>query len=158
MRIELFDRRHRLAGHPAEGADLSFQGERLSRVAPVLQGVPVAPRSAATGPWDRDVPRRLDSGRQTNLGLPCRANLAEPELLGRQDAPVPRYDAIMLVQQDRNRPAPLFNGGNLIYLGRRMSPRIFGVGDQRCDGSTLDFVCRPFVHCRLTATRFHPFT
>jgi hypothetical protein len=49
-RIALFDRRHRLAGHPSEGADLSFQGERLGRVAPVLQGVPVALGSPASGP------------------------------------------------------------------------------------------------------------
>jgi hypothetical protein len=28
-RIALFNRRHRLSGHPSKGADLSFQGERL---------------------------------------------------------------------------------------------------------------------------------
>ena len=47
--IALFDRRHRLAGHPGEGGDLSFQGERLSRVSAVLQRVPVASKSPASG-------------------------------------------------------------------------------------------------------------
>jgi hypothetical protein len=46
----LFDRGHRLAGHPGEGADLSFQGDRLGRIEPVLERVPVAPTSAAGGP------------------------------------------------------------------------------------------------------------
>ena len=46
----LFDRPHRLAGHPSEGADLSLQGEHLGREVPMLQGVPVALGSPASGP------------------------------------------------------------------------------------------------------------
>ena len=46
----LLDRGHRLAGHPREGLNFSFQGERLGRVEPMLQGVPVALGSPATGP------------------------------------------------------------------------------------------------------------
>ena len=45
-----FHRRHRLAGHPGEGADLPFQGDRLSRASAVLQGLPVALGSPAGGP------------------------------------------------------------------------------------------------------------
>jgi hypothetical protein len=37
----------RLAGHPAESADLSFQGERLGCEFPMLQGVPVPSRCPA---------------------------------------------------------------------------------------------------------------
>jgi hypothetical protein len=48
--IALLDRGHRLAGHPSEGTNFSFQGERIGREAPVLQSVPVALRSAASGP------------------------------------------------------------------------------------------------------------
>ena len=50
IRIELFDRGHRLAGHPGEGGDLLFEGHRLSRVGTVLPGYPVRdarPRLAA---------------------------------------------------------------------------------------------------------------
>ena len=46
----LLDRCHRLASHPGEGLNFSFQGERLSRVSAVLPGVPVALGSPATGP------------------------------------------------------------------------------------------------------------
>ncbi len=50
-RIALFDRGHRLASHPFEGADLSFHSERLSREFPMLHGVPVAlGRRPATSP------------------------------------------------------------------------------------------------------------
>jgi hypothetical protein len=47
-RIALFDRRHRLAGHSGEGADLLFQSERLGGEFPMLQSVLVSLRSAAT--------------------------------------------------------------------------------------------------------------
>ena len=40
----------RLPSCPGEGADLPFQGDRLSRASAVLQGVPVAPRSPASCP------------------------------------------------------------------------------------------------------------
>jgi hypothetical protein len=53
----LLERPNRLAGHPSEGADLSFQGDRLGGEFPVLQGVPVALGSPATGPMH---PETLD--------------------------------------------------------------------------------------------------
>jgi hypothetical protein len=44
----LFDRRHCLAGHPSEGLNFSFQGERLGGKFSVLDGVPIATRSPAS--------------------------------------------------------------------------------------------------------------
>jgi hypothetical protein len=44
------DRRHRLAGQPRKGADLSFQGKPLGREVPVLEGVPVALGAPPLGP------------------------------------------------------------------------------------------------------------
>ena len=49
-RLALFDRPHRLASHPSEGVNLLHHGERLGRVVSMLQGVPVALRSPASGP------------------------------------------------------------------------------------------------------------
>jgi hypothetical protein len=48
--LPLLDRPHRLAGHPSEGADLSFPGEPLACEVPMLQGVLVSLGSPATGP------------------------------------------------------------------------------------------------------------
>jgi len=45
----IFHHLQRLSGHPGEGLNFSFQSEGLSRASAVLEGVPVAPRSAATG-------------------------------------------------------------------------------------------------------------
>ena len=45
----LLDRGHRLAGQPGESDDLLSEGYRLGRGGSVLQGVPVALRSAASG-------------------------------------------------------------------------------------------------------------
>jgi hypothetical protein len=45
----LFDRGHHLSGYPGKGLNFSFQGCRLGREAPMLEGVPVALGSAATG-------------------------------------------------------------------------------------------------------------
>jgi hypothetical protein len=43
----LLDRHHCLSGHPGKSGDFSFHGERLGGEAPMLEGVPVASRSAA---------------------------------------------------------------------------------------------------------------
>ena len=62
---QLLDRPHRLAGHPSKGADLSLQGERLGGEVPMLQGVPVALGSSATGavhPTDATTPERPELG------------------------------------------------------------------------------------------------
>lgn len=53
----LFNRGHRLARHPGEGGDLSFEGERLGCHRAVLQGVSIAPGSPATGAVDATDPR-----------------------------------------------------------------------------------------------------
>jgi hypothetical protein len=45
----LLDRPQRLAGHPSEGLNFSFQGECLGGKFPVLQGVPIATGSPASG-------------------------------------------------------------------------------------------------------------
>ena len=50
VRIALFDRGHRLSGHPGKGLNFSFQGERLGGKFSVLDGVPIASRSPAGGP------------------------------------------------------------------------------------------------------------
>jgi hypothetical protein len=47
--LQLLDRRHRLAGHPGEGLNFSFQGTRLGRVLAMFEGVAVSLRSAAAG-------------------------------------------------------------------------------------------------------------
>ena len=64
VRIALFDRGHRLSGHPGKGLKFSFQGERLGGKFSVLDGVPIATRSPASRamhPADRVSPncRRL---------------------------------------------------------------------------------------------------
>ncbi len=51
----LLDRIHRLAGHPGESLNFSFQGECLGRKFPMLQRVPIAlsgPATAAVHPAD----------------------------------------------------------------------------------------------------------
>jgi hypothetical protein len=61
VRIALFDRGHRLSGHPGKGLNFSFQGERLGGKFSVLDGVPIASRSSATGtvhPTDVKPPHR----------------------------------------------------------------------------------------------------
>jgi hypothetical protein len=63
-RRTLFDRDHRLASQTGEGLNFPFQGERLGCEAPMLQRVPVASRSAATGsvhPADAIPPNRRRS-------------------------------------------------------------------------------------------------
>jgi hypothetical protein len=46
----LLDRRECLAGHPGEGVNLLFDGQRLGREVAMLEGVPVALGSPASGP------------------------------------------------------------------------------------------------------------
>ena len=53
VRIALFDRGHRLSGHPGKGLNFSFQGEPLGREVPMLQGVLVAPGGASAGAFTR---------------------------------------------------------------------------------------------------------
>jgi hypothetical protein len=49
---------------------------------------------------------------------------------GRQDAPVARYDAIALVEENRDRPAPLpYGRRNLVDLSRRMRPSVACIWD-----------------------------
>jgi hypothetical protein len=63
-RIALFDRGHRLSGHPSKGLNFSFQGDRLGGKFSVLQGVPVAlgsPATRAMHPADARPPYRRRS-------------------------------------------------------------------------------------------------
>ena len=74
-----------LAGHLSEGLNFSFQGERLGREAPMLQSVPIASRSAATGamhPADVTPPNRWRAAR---LPAPLRSRLASRRLLHIQE-------------------------------------------------------------------------
>jgi hypothetical protein len=64
----LFDRAHRLAGHPGEDGDLLFEGHRLSGEAPMLQRILVASRSAATSPVHAADARALHLRRSPWLG------------------------------------------------------------------------------------------
>jgi hypothetical protein len=47
-RIALFDRGHRLSGHPGKGLNFSFQGDRLGGEASMLKRVPIATGSPAS--------------------------------------------------------------------------------------------------------------
>jgi hypothetical protein len=58
----LFDRGHRLSGHPGKGLNFSFQGERLDGKFSVLDGVPIALGSCR---------RPHASGRRYTLELPA---------------------------------------------------------------------------------------
>jgi hypothetical protein len=63
----LFDRGHHLSGYPGKGLNFSFQGERLRREFPVLDGVPIASRSPTTGPVHPEPPARGTVARSASI-------------------------------------------------------------------------------------------
>jgi Resolvase, N terminal domain len=64
--VALLDRLYCLAGHPSEGLNFSFQGERLGGKFSVLDGVPIALGSPAGGPM-HPADRVAPNGRRSAL-------------------------------------------------------------------------------------------
>jgi hypothetical protein len=85
-RLPLLDGPHRLAGHPSEGADLSFQGDRLGGEAPMLKCVPIATGSPAAGPVHPADARSPHRRRSALKPAPLRFGVASRRLVHR---PVP---------------------------------------------------------------------
>ena len=75
-RIALFDRGHRLSGHPGKGLNFSFQGVRLGGEAPMLKRVPIATGSPAAGPVHPADARSPHRRRSARLPAPLRFGVA----------------------------------------------------------------------------------
>jgi hypothetical protein len=85
VRIALFDRGHRLSGHPGKGLNFSFQGERLGCEFPVLDGVPITSRSPATGPMHPADARPPHRRRSALEPAPLRSGVASQRLVHIQE-------------------------------------------------------------------------
>jgi len=84
FRTALFNRGHRLAGHPGEGGDLLSEGYCLGCEAPMFQRVPIPLGRATTGPMHPADAMSPNGWRTALEPAPLRSGAASQRLVHRQ--------------------------------------------------------------------------